>query len=233
MVALVGGDGAGKTTIADLLEKTAPFSVKYLYMGPSILSGDKALPTSRLARSLKLRALRKDAEKTGRPIPEAISSHEFHYKPATRGAIWLTLRLINRIAEAWYRNILSLIYRLRGNIVICDRHFLFDAPFPSLNPQVRNSMRLVDRLEFWFFNYCYPKPDLVIFLDVPAEILYRRKGEADIAYLSRKRTEILERGKTIGNFVRVDAAQPLEKVLTEVSQQIVNLRESRNHGKKT
>lgn len=226
-VALVGGDGAGKTTIANILEKSAPFSVKYLYMGPSVLSGDKALPTSRLARYLKLRALRKAAEKSGLPMSESNSSHDFHYKPATHGAIWHTLRLINRIAEASHRSILSLIYRLRGNIVICDRHFLFDAPLPSLNSQIRNYMMLVNRLEYWFFNYFYPKPDLVIFLDVPSEVLYRRKGEADIAYLNRKRAEILERGKTIRNFIRIDAAQPVEKVLAEVSEHIANFRESR------
>ncbi len=229
-VALVGGDGAGKSTIAAMLVKCSPFAVKCLYMGASILSADKMLPTSRLAAYLKLRILRKEAESTGRPLSEPISSNTFHFGSARRGAIWVSLRLVNRIAEAWYRNILSLIYQLRGNVVIYDRHFLFDAPFPASNSQGGNSMKLVDRLEYWFFNYCYPRPDLVIFLDVPPEVLFRRKGEAGIPYLNRKRMAILERGKTMDNFVCVDANQPVEKVLADVTQHIVHFRESINHG---
>lgn len=222
-VALVGGDGAGKTTIAKNLEKSSPFSVKYLYMGPSILSSDLALPTSRLAKSIKIHSLHKAVQKSGKTHRGSIASHDFHYKPAARSAIWLAARLLNRLAEASYRQFLSLIYRCRGYVVVYDRHFLFD-----VIPAKRNSQggkgELFDRLEYLFFNYCFPKPNLVIFLDAPSSVLYDRKNESSIEYLDRRRKVVLEQGGKMADFMRVDATQPLEKVLEEVTECIAKVR---------
>ena len=51
-VALIGGDGAGKTTIADQLRDSFPLPLKYLYMGINIESSNVALPTSRIIEKL-------------------------------------------------------------------------------------------------------------------------------------------------------------------------------------
>ena len=223
-VALVGGDGAGKTSIAKMLEESSTFSVKYLYMGPSILSSNKTLPTSRLARYLKLRALEKENIDPGPDMYEPVSSNDFHYKPVKRNAIWLTFRLINRIAEASSRYLISLGYQWRGHLVIYDRFFLFSVN-PSSISGIRNYAQLIDYLEYIFFYYFYPKPNLVIFLDASPRVLYTRKGEADTEWLSKRRKVILEMGKTIHNFVRVDATQPLESVYSEVTRVIDEYRE--------
>lgn len=216
-VALVGGDGSGKTTIAKNLEISSPFSIKYLYMGASILSSDKTLPTSRLALYLKLRGMNKKTETSGEPLSESVSSHDFHYTPATRGAIWITLRMINRIAEASYRFFISLWYQMGGFMVIYDRHFLFEAT-PSSISKIRTYAQLLNYFEYIFFKYFYPKPNLVVFLDAPPDILYKRKGEADIDLLKKNRERIIKIGNTIKNFFRVDATQPLEKVLADVTR---------------
>ena len=60
-VALVGADGAGKTTVARLLERSSGLRCKYLYMGQSVLSSNAPLPTSLLARFLKRREYQKFA----------------------------------------------------------------------------------------------------------------------------------------------------------------------------
>ena len=54
-LALVGPDGAGKTTVARTLEEELRPSVKYLYMGVSADSSNHALPTTRLVQALKRR----------------------------------------------------------------------------------------------------------------------------------------------------------------------------------
>ena len=61
-VALIGGDGAGKTTVANYLVEVLPWRVKYLYMGQSTISSNAALPTTKIARILKKKLDRKPQE---------------------------------------------------------------------------------------------------------------------------------------------------------------------------
>lgn len=225
-VAVIGGDGAGKTTIAKRLESSAPLPVKYLYMGVSTRSSDHALPTSRLVLLLKQRAYSRKRHQPGTVAIEAIPAHYMEYEQTERGPIWTGLRHLNRFLEAWYRQIISLWYQARGYVVIYDRHFLFDsAPSPAdATPswQVR-----LDALNHWVLSNLYPKPDLTVFLDVPADLLYARKGEATPEYLERQRGAYLEEGRRVANFVRVDATQPLEKVLEDVTQHIMEFQASK------
>ena len=52
-VALVGCDGAGKTTVARRLEGEIDRPIRYLYMGVSADSSNRSLPTTRLAHRIK------------------------------------------------------------------------------------------------------------------------------------------------------------------------------------
>src|SRR6266571_1664289 len=49
-VALIGPDGAGKTTIGRRLEQTLPLPVRYVYMGINYEASNHVLPTTRLIR---------------------------------------------------------------------------------------------------------------------------------------------------------------------------------------
>jgi ABC-type branched-subunit amino acid transport system ATPase component len=51
-VALIGPDGAGKTTIGRRIEHTLPLPVKYVYMGVNLDSSNHMLPTTRLLKSI-------------------------------------------------------------------------------------------------------------------------------------------------------------------------------------
>jgi hypothetical protein len=52
-VALIGPDGAGKTTIGRRLEHALPRPVKYIYMGVNLDSSNVMLPTTRLVKAIK------------------------------------------------------------------------------------------------------------------------------------------------------------------------------------
>ncbi|HSD81046.1 MAG TPA: hypothetical protein VLB47_10305, partial [Solirubrobacteraceae bacterium] len=64
----------------------------------------------------------------------------------------------------------------------------------------------------------YPRPDLVIFLDAPPEVLHARKGEGTPASLARRRREYLQLAETTEHFAVVDATQPLDDVVGQVTQ---------------
>jgi thymidylate kinase len=229
-VALVGGDGAGKTTIAKRLERSSPFPVKYLYMGLAMQSSNRALLTSRLVLFLKLCAYRKKMRKAGKVPPDFISDRELDSSGKKRGAMWRSMRFLNRLAEAWYRQLVSVGYQMRGYVVVYDRHFLFETA-PPADGCGRSTQPRLDELYYWIMSHLYPQPALTIMLDAPPEVLYERKGEATPEYLSEQRQAFLEQGRKVKNFVRVDATQALDKVFEEVTQRIMEFRASKRHPK--
>ena len=124
-----------------------------------------------------------------------------------------------RVSEESYRQVVSWIYQGRGHIVLYDRHFLFDSvPRPS---ERRGPGRLTDRIHNWFLYRLYPRPDLVILLDVPPEVSYGRKQELSIAHLQADREALLEKCEYANKCVQVDASAPFEEVLSAVTDAIV------------
>jgi thymidylate kinase len=125
------------------------------------------------------------------------------------------------LAEGYFRHLVALVYVLRGFVVVYDRDLLSDAW------HVTRHSRLSDRVYHWILTHLYPRPDLVIFLDAPAEVLFARKGEGSIDYLEQRREVYRAQGLNASSFVRVDAAQPLEDVIAEVNRHILAARSGR------
>lgn len=221
-VAVIGPDGAGKTTIARQLASSGELPIKYLYMGINIESSNVALPTSRLIELIK--KLRR--RRSGAPPPASNSLHQRSSGSGkSQSRLWALVKLCNRLAEEWYRQYLSWRYRRAGAIVVYDRHFKFDFE----REESRNGERRPwsDGLHRWFLARLYPAPDLVIYLDAPAEVLYARKQEASIAYLEARRQAFLRQGKVTRNFITVNANQPYETVYAEVVRHIRNFQQSK------
>lgn len=229
-VALVGPDGSGKTTIAKRLLASFPLPMKYIYMGTAIGSSNFALPTSRFILYLKRRSYRKFLKESGRQMAESVSTHELEYRKVKRGKTKETMRQVNDLAEEWFRQIVSWLYQLRGYIVLCDRHFVFEH-LPESESFHRKGIGRGYRIHLWFLHHFYPRPQLVIFLDAPAEILFSRKKEWTLERLERHRQGMLEQGQKVLNFVRVDATQPPDKVYARVEQSILQFDADRRAGK--
>lgn len=224
-VALIGCDGAGKTSVAEMLTRRSPFPVRYVYMGVNADSSNVSLPTTRLVHALKVRGVRKERRKRGEAVSAPVSLHGIEHRKDSRGKLWAALRLMNRIAEESLRQAVSTWYQARGFVVVYDRHFLFD--YGAGKPP----RRLSDRIHRWFLERVYPKPDLVLFLDAPSDVLYARKPEVPIDYLDARRRAYLHQGRSIERFELIDASQQLDNVYAEVTRRIEDmLSQSKKEG---
>jgi thymidylate kinase len=208
-VALIGPDGAGKTTLARRLEGELPMPARYLYMGVSADSSDRMLPTTRLAHALKRRR-GAPPDTAGPPDPADVQ------KPKPKGAlkrakrsVRSALRLTNQLAEETYRNVLAWRHLRRGSVVLFDRHYFADYYAYDIANDARPLSR---RVHGWALRRVYPRPDLVLYLDAPAEVLLARKGEGTVEALERRRGDYLELARVTENFEVVDATRSLDDV---------------------
>jgi thymidylate kinase len=216
-IALIGADGSGKTTIAKMLIDSPPVKMKYLYMGLNIESSNYALPTSRLIFYLKLLKYKKKNKNLKDVKLKNLSLHQLDDDRSTdtRSKIGATARLLNRMAEAWYRQLISWIFQLRGYTVLYDRHYIFDSSTNQSGEELKNQ-RLTTKIHRWMINNMLSKPKLVFLLHAPPEVLYERKREANIEYLKARTESFMKVGSKLKNFIIIDATQPIDKVFADV-----------------
>jgi thymidylate kinase len=221
-IALIGADGSGKTTIANRLLEEQPIKLKYLYMGLNIESSNHSLFTSKLIYYYKVHKYKKKKGIKGSLKKKNLSLHDLNDErlPDSRGKLGATFRTLNRIAEQSYRQFIAWFYQLKGQVILFDRHFLFDGAIDEIQTN-KSDERLSDRFYHWMLTKVFPKPDITIFLYAPAEILFSRKGEATLEYLEAKNQSMMNIGTLVKDFIKIDATQPLEKVYSDVKDTIV------------
>jgi thymidylate kinase len=230
-VALIGPDGAGKTTVSRRLAKELPLPVKSIYMGVNLDSSSLMLPSTRLILALKRARGRKPdmVAATDRPSDERrrpfVGRAAASAKRGTRLAVWL--------GEEWLRQLVAWYHaKARRRVVVFDRHFFADYYAYDVAPPTARRP-LSSRIHGILLQHAYPKPDLAVFLDAPAAVLYARKPEATVEWLERRREEYVRMRDVLPNFARVDASGPADEVAREVARVIIGFHEARTrreHG---
>lgn len=213
-VAIVGADGAGKTTVGRALPDALGRPARYVYLGANPASATHALPTTRLVHRLRSARGRTDA---GGPPP---LDHDLG--PRSDGSVLVraarglraTARLTNQVVEGGYQWSVIRWHRRRGRIVVVDRWHTADHHAHELAPGRR--LGRARRLHARFIRRAFPPPELVVVLDAPAEVLHARKGEGTLAELARRRDEYLDFLRGVDQGQRVDAGRPLDEVLHAV-----------------
>lgn len=220
-VALIGADGSGKTTVAKALATVLPYPVRYLYMGVSTDSSNVMLPTTRIARRLK-RAFGTPPDTAGPPTHDAIAARRRPRSLPRRvlRAARATLRLGNRAAEEWYRHLVASQWQRQGAIVIYDRHFFID--YHAYDVTAAHDRTIEQRIHGLLLGRL-PKPDLVIYLDAPGEVLLARKGEGTVEALEQRRVEYRAIASLVPRFVEVDATGPVDAVVRAVAGSILDV----------
>jgi len=210
-VALVGPDGAGKSTVAREVVRSLGPDARYLYMGVNLESSGRMLPTTRLALAFKRARGRGPRMTANWRAPQAGAAHGPRLVREARAA----MRLLAWLAEEWYRAAIAFAYRLRGHLVVFDRHFVYD--YYSSHIERRPGQPLAVRLHGRLLDRFYPRPDFVVCLDAPAALLQERKREQSVESLEERRRDYLALADVARDFAIVDATQPVGAVARQVT----------------
>lgn len=216
MVALLGVDGAGKSTVMSRVEgDLAPifWSVKRYHRRP-------------LASALRWRERYFSRGRTeSRESPETVvtsAPHEPHAMPqrslvaslAKLGFWWVDYALFGYALDVrprLVRHALVMFDRYYDDLLVDPRRYRYGGPLWLA--------RLVGRL--------VPRPHLVVLLDAPAELLWARKREVAFEETIRQREAYLKLVGSLSNGHVVDASEPLDRVVTNVERIILDYMQGR------
>lgn len=192
VVALLGPDGAGKTALAEALAADRPLRARRVYLGTNRDGGDA------LALHRWVDARRQASGRLGRVARPALHA----------------LGFVTHLGEQRYRHALALRHRARGGLVVFDR-FAFDLDVNVALQRARDTWRR--RARNWLLHAGAPKPDVVLVLDAPGEVLYARKREHSPEQLERMRRAYLDLQARHPEVVVIDATRDGEAVRRTVT----------------
>lgn len=210
-VTLIGADGSGKTTVVQRLPGALSRPCTSLYMGVSKSSSDRMLPTTRLYHAWK-HASNPQHDDGGPPDPNRQRERPQSLRKRITKSLRQTAHYMILFSEEWYRQLLSWWLLHQGQILLYDRHFFID----YYAYDISRPRTCWQRVHGMMLMRWYPRPQLVIFLDAPAEVLFARKGEGSIELLERRRQDYLALSDVLSDFIIMDATLPLDKVVENV-----------------
>jgi thymidylate kinase len=206
LVAFLGPDGAGKSTLIEALKRAAPdgpFPFESVYLGKR----DPFLPTSRLIRRIHRRGERRRAERG--PTRQRLEHDGLRYRLKDVAG------LANWFFEQWARHWIHVRLPLqRGGVVLTDR-----CAFDFGN---REDASWAHRP--WFrrlLPHLFPLPDLTYLLWEDPEVLFERKGELE----PERAAAFLERFRAILRHVprsrEIRTNQPAHLLAEQILREIV------------
>jgi thymidylate kinase len=121
---------------------------------------------------------------------------------------------LNNLVEQGVRYRVGAYHRRRGRLVVFDR---YSAGSLMAAPQ---DGALLKRLQRWALRQFCPPPDMVVYLDAPADTLYQRKQEHSPELLERQRQRYLKILDGVARTAIVDARRGPDEVRRQVAAAI-------------
>ena len=193
MVVLLGPDGSGKSSVAAGVMERLSTSFK-----PDKSRYIHWKPSVLKPRASRTTPVTDPHGEPPRPLPVALGYFLFHVTDFALGSL-LKLRPL------LFRNGLVLVDRYYHDFFVDQRRYRLDLPEGIVSGMFRP----------------VKKPDLVICLDAPPDVLQRRKQEVAFAETGRQQRGYRELTRSLPNGYIVDASQPLEEVIKDAEGVIV------------
>ena len=216
MIALLGGDGSGKSTAVGLLVQhlSKDFDVRRFHMGKP--------PWSRLTRIVKrpMGRLRTYGFFRTTRLP---AWHDFDGDfPGLAFMVWHVLTARDRYLE--YRRARRAV--ARGTIAVCDRFpttaiRLMDGPRTPMLPGVdrRPIARWLRTREVGYYAQMLP-PDVAVVLRVPPDVAVERRHDEDVDAVRQRAAEVFDLDWSTTNTVVVNADMPIDDVHAEITNAV-------------
>ena len=201
-VAIIGPDGAGKSTLIESIHTSGVLPTTVVYMGGNAATANHTLPTTRwLVRHGQI-----DTWAPG-SVANALNRSRSPLALAWRG-VREAVKFVNELLDFAYRYGVAFVARGRGDVVLFDRYIydpMIDALVDGASPFGWFRARLFRRI--------FPRPDLVIILQAPGELLFARKGEHSPERLDRMVRACRWLVKDFRRVAYLDATRPTAEVL--------------------
>ena len=226
MVAFLGVDGAGKSAVIARVsldlgpvfenikqyhKRTFPSAIEWtkrylLRARPGELE-EEGVPAHKDGSGLSYDS---PAQPPSEPHdPHALPPRKLLVSLAKLGFTWGNYTLAGYVADIYprlVRSTLVLLDRCYHDVLVDPRRYRYGGP------------AWVARAVGWFI----PRPQLVILLDAPPDVLYSRKRELPFEEIARQREAYLELSRNLSNGYVVDASKPLDEVVFRVERLILD-----------
>jgi thymidylate kinase len=229
MIAVIGGDGSGKSTALAALQRWlgSELDVDVVHIGKPTWSA------TTIAIRAALKALGALSSGVARTLPIAPTRAAAAAVADLRPLVWLlcTARDRRRTYRAARRRV------ARGQIVLCDRHPApnltgMEAPLIARRANSRQDGRLVQamaRLEE-SYHRAIGAPDLLAVLRVDPEIAVKRKRSEPAASVRARSAEIWRIDWSSTHAHVVDASRPADAVAAELKALVWSMIAGGAHG---
>jgi thymidylate kinase len=212
IIYIAGIDGSGKTTLARILETTLQNKdsrARYFYARhfPILVK-----PLKLLARGMLLGKTSEFGNYEGYIAKKKSQSRKHRWLARAYAFAWL----FDYCLITYVR---FLPHAITRHTLILDRYFFDVAVNISITLDLSEDefLRLVDATAKF-----YPSPDAIFYLDLPAEVAFRRKNDIQSLQYLEERQERYRSLVKRHRWIAIDATAPKEQVQTVVSSHLAN-----------